>query len=96
VNDRLEYSAGEKPPFAFCEPSFAGSLRPWCIRRVGPEGLKLGGGVPDGALCKRWSCNGWDLRVRIRPGHFECRANERATVCPECAAEYLAATKVSP
>ncbi len=90
-----EWSPGEVPPFAFCEPSYAGSLRPWCIRRVGPEGLKLGGGVPTGErgpLCRTWACNGWDLNVRILPEHLDYRPGTRAIVCHECAAEYKAAT----
>ena len=90
MTNRLEYAPGEQPAFAFCEPHFAGSLRPWCIRSVGIEGLKLGGGIPSEPLCRRWACNGWDLPVRIRPEHFVNRPGERHTVCPHCAEEYKA------
>lgn len=86
-----KYAPDERPLFAFCEPVHAGPLRPWCIRRVGPEGLKLGGGITSGPLCQRWACNGWDLNVRVLPEHFAGKAGARPTVCPECAEEYKAA-----
>lgn len=47
--------------FAFCEPSNATPFSREHIRRVGAEGLKLGGGVPSPALC------GADLRYRLGP-----------------------------
>lgn len=56
------------PEFAFCEPVSATDISPWHIRRVGPEGLKLGGGIPTPPLCGRESViRGWDLKGEVTP-----------------------------
>ena len=68
------------PEFAFCEPVMAVAAGLWHIRRVGPEGPKLGGNA-TAPLC--WSSrgwdwiNGWDLDVEITPHHL-------GHCCPEC------------
>lgn len=49
----LTWEADETPPYAFCELVFATSLRPWCIRKLGKAGLKLGGGIDTPSLCGR-------------------------------------------
>jgi hypothetical protein len=70
---------GEKPPYAFCE-SVTG-IGPWHIRKLGPAGLKLGGGIDTPSLCgrlrplgdhtaERLGGGGWDLEVRITPGQL--------------------------
>jgi hypothetical protein len=84
----LTWEADETPPYAFCEPVFATSLRPWCIRKLGKAGLKLGGGIDTPSLCGRVqpSCTsggkgsgGWDNSVRIMPQHLtHCCATCRA------------------
>jgi len=66
----------EHPPeYAFCEPVTASSHSRWHIRKVGPEGLKLGGGA-SAPLCfpeRGWDwINGWDLEVAITEQHLGC------------------------
>lgn len=87
MNQLREYTSGEIPPFAFCEPVVAGSLAPWCIRPVTDKGLKLGGGVDTQSLCGRVTPrgNGWDLNVRITE---EALTSTRPRVCQKCLAEY--------
>jgi len=74
------------PEFSFCEPDTASSLSRWHIRRVGPEGIKTGGGVYVAPLCWEenrnypWR-NGWDVGVEFDPRHFE-------HACPRCVEKY--------
>lgn len=74
---------------ALCETSTAGPLTPNHVRQVGPEGLKLGGGIPTPALCGRDLRGGWDLRAvdaaelqRLADGRTE---DGRPFVHPDCA-----------
>lgn len=53
--------------FAFCEPVTATSMSKWHIRRVGPEGLRFGGGVPIEALCGFDVRRGWDIEAAVTP-----------------------------
>lgn len=39
--------------YTFCEPTHAGPLAPWCIRKMSPLGRKRGGGVDTTSLCGR-------------------------------------------
>lgn len=50
---------------AFCERVTATATSPWHIRRVGPEGLKLGGNAPDTTLCGASLGKGWDLKTPV-------------------------------
>lgn len=65
---RATPAAPAVPEFAFCEPVHAVTLGPIHIRRVGEEGLKLGGGIPVAPLCGRESViRGWDLPDEVTP-----------------------------
>ena len=56
------------PEFSFCEPVHATTESAIHIRRVGEEGLKLGGGIPVAPLCGRESViRGWDLKGAVTP-----------------------------
>src|SRR5690242_13327177 len=50
---------------AFCERSTATAYSKEHIRMVGREGLKLGGGAPDTALCGTPLRAGWDLQTPV-------------------------------
>ena len=74
----LRYLPNEKPPYVYCESSLVGGVAPWHIRKVGPSGLKTGGGVDTRSLCEfiwplddvkdgKRGFGGWDLNVRITP-----------------------------
>ena len=68
--------------FSFCEPVWATGRSRWHIRKVGPEGLKLGGGA-NAPLCwnpDEWQ-NGWDLDVEITEHHL-------GHSCPRCVELY--------
>ena len=54
-----------EPILAFCERSTATAFSKEHIRRVGPEGLKLGGGAPDTTLCDYPLSGGWDLETPV-------------------------------
>jgi hypothetical protein len=73
-------------PFAFCEPSWATTRSRTHIRRVGPEGLRLGGGVPDPALCGAALHHGWDLPTPIDPARLDRLVDWHVNpVCRDCA-----------
>lgn len=78
---------------SLCETVTAGPLASNHVRRVGPEGLKLGGGAPGAALCGRDLAKGWDLRVAdaasIRRGAETVNDAGRPWVCRPCADEAL-------
>ena len=84
------------PEFAFCEPVTATPTSPWHIRRVGPEGLKLGGGIPTAPLCGRESViRGWDLTSgvtaeSVRLGSTPREGDGRVFVCRACTDAYNA------
>lgn len=84
------------PEFAFCEPVHAVGLGPRHIRRVGEEGLKLGGGIPVAPLCGRESViRGWDLRGEVTPATVLADSTPRpgdgrVFLCTKCAEEYNA------
>lgn len=48
---------------SICETVTAGPLASNHVRRVGPEGLRPGGGIPGLALCGHVVARGWDLRA---------------------------------
>jgi hypothetical protein len=66
--------------FVFCESVYATSTSPWHIRRLGPKGLRLTGGIDTPSLCNRVQ-KGWDLMVKISTAHL-------THVCAECADAY--------
>jgi hypothetical protein len=82
--------------FAFCEPVSATATSPWHIRRVGPEGLKLGGGIPTPPLCGRESViRGWDLTSAVtaesvRLGSTPREGDGRVFLCRACTDAYNA------
>ncbi|GAB6901916.1 hypothetical protein [Kineosporia succinea] len=53
------------PQYAFCESVYAGPQAVEHIRVVGPEGLKIGGGVKGPTLCGRTWPNGWDVAGEV-------------------------------
>lgn len=82
------------PSHAFCEPVHATPTSPEHIREVGDEGLKLGGGVPNPALCGRDLRKGWDLSTPVTPDMVTRLAasregDGRVFLCPACAEAYL-------
>lgn len=84
------------PEFAFCEPVTATPTSPIHIRRVGEEGLKLGGGIPVAPLCGRESViRGWDLRGAVTPESVHDQSTPRSGdgrvfLCVKCAEAYNA------
>ncbi len=80
----LEYSADEKPAYAFCESVHATGRSRWHIRKLDDAGLKLGGGITTPSLCSHID-RGWDLSVRIRP---EMLGGNQEVACKECLAAY--------
>lgn len=70
--------------YSFCESVWASSISRWHIRRVGDEGIHLGGGAPGPPLCgimgDQWS--GWDLDVKL------AKYNVDNVACRECARIY--------
>lgn len=82
------------PVYAFCEPVTATPTSFWHLRLVGPEGIKLGGGIPGPVLCGRDLRNGWDLQSEVTvdsvvTGSQPRPSDGRIFVCPKCAAAYL-------
>lgn len=78
------------PQFAFCEPVTATPMSKEHIRPVGPEGLKLGGGVPVPALCGRDLHMGWDLETPVTADMVDRLAaprpgDGRVFLCGPCA-----------
>jgi hypothetical protein len=78
----------ERPAFLFCEGAMSTGSSPWHLRRIGPAGIKAGGGIDTNSLCGRVSVRngGWDLLVRINAHHL-------LLACSSCAAQYRAAVK---
>lgn len=82
------------PLFAFCEPVWATPTSCEHIRTVGPEGLKLGGGAPNPALCGLDLRHGWDLKTEVTVESVTSLAapragDDRVFLCPDCAQAYL-------
>jgi hypothetical protein len=82
------------PAFAFCEPVWATPTSHEHIRTVGEEGLKLGGGVPNPALCGRDLRHGWDLKMEVTTESVTSLASPRegdgrVFLCPGCAEAFL-------
>jgi hypothetical protein len=82
------------PQYSFCERSTATATSPWHIRRVGEEGIKLGGGAPDTALCSAELRKGWDVQreVTAQAVILLSKVDEsgRRGLCENCAGCYLA------
>lgn len=69
--------------YAFCEPSTAGPLARFHIRRLSEKGLMPGGGIDTPFLCGRSRINGWDienLRVTREEVEVEGRTCQRCAV----------------
>lgn len=81
---------------SLCETVTAGPLTPNHVRWVGPEGLKVGGGLRGpalAALCGRDLAGGWDVRAvdvaelrRLARAGFD---SGQQWVCESCTAEAL-------
>jgi hypothetical protein len=76
--------------YSFCEPVWAGSLAPWCVRPLTDKGRKLGGGVDTASLCSLCGRvdpakgGGWDLSA-------ECTISlDHRYMCVRCKTELLA------
>lgn len=80
---------------SYCERVTATPMSPVHIRTVGPEGRKLGGGIPGPALCGAEVRNGWDLPTDVpttldqyaaipqdRPGRMCLRCVDAAVSTP--------------
>lgn len=78
---------------SFCEPVTATPFSKWHIREVGPEGLKLDGGIPNEPLCGRDLRHGWDLQLRVDAESLTRLRGD--LLCPNCDAA-LAAGEVNP
>lgn len=82
--------------YAFCEPSWATTSSREHIREV-LDGLRLGGGITEPALCGADLAGGWDLITpvnteRVRRGlSAECNPT-----CRDCADLWLAADTPTP
>ena len=81
------------PEFAFCERSTATPTSPIHIRRVGEEGLKLGGGIPALPLCGSDLWHGWDLSGPVTPDAVRVQSTPRpgdgrVFLCSGCTAAY--------
>lgn len=85
-------AASAVPTLAFCERVTAGPFTPWHIRRVGVEGLKLGGGAPDTVLCGAELRHGWDRELAVDTASVErlLRPDDkgRTAVCVACAVAF--------
>ena len=84
--------APDRPVLSFCERVNAGPASPVHLRRVGPEGTKLGGGVPGAALCGRDLRHGWDLPQQVTDDLVERGAalppGQPGRTCQDCVAVY--------
>jgi hypothetical protein len=68
--------------YSYCEPTWAGSNRKWCIRRLTKAGKKCGGNVDTNSLCRRVHIGGgWDIQAEM-----DKRLTELC--CPDCRAAY--------
>jgi len=55
----------------FCEGVWATGAGPWHIRKLGPKGECLGGGIDTESLCGHVRVGqGWDLSVEITDHHL--------------------------
>lgn len=74
--------------YAYCEPTCAGSLAPYCIRRLTAAGPKYSGGVDSDSLCGRVSARnfgGWDIERLVHADDFEVSTHRnRMMVCQRC------------
>ena len=66
--------------YAFCEPSYVGSNRPWHIRKLSNAGKMLGGGADTLTLCGRDLCKGWDIDVIISQNFLDIACSKCVTV----------------
>lgn len=87
-----------RPTFAFCERVSATPTSKEHIREVGREGIKLGGGIPNTALCGYDVVRGWDLARPVTPDGVLVLStprpgDDRIFLCGDCASAFLA---VSP
>lgn len=74
--------------WSYCEPSVAGPLAPWCIRRLTEAGRKLGGGIDTPSLCGRVKPPyGWDIPVPVDV--IEAFMRSRPPVCKRCLDEMV-------
>lgn len=94
---RTRKTIAEPVTYAYCEPTWATPLSKEHIRKVGPEGLMLGGGVPGEALCGRDLARGWDVPRNV--DHTSALVlssprlgDGRVFLCPVCADTYLKET----
>lgn len=73
---------------AYCERNTAGPVSPVHIRIVGEEGLRLGGGVPNHALCCADVRGGWDLPTAVTLDTFsqwsQIPQDQPGRLCREC------------
>lgn len=77
--------------YSFCEPTTAGPMAPWHIRRIGGGGQKFGGGVDTASLCGRVDpakLGGWDVRVPVDGYPLDRLVDGRRLVCAECVNAY--------
>jgi hypothetical protein len=79
--------------FAFCERISATASSPQHIRRVGTEGLMLGGGAPETTLCGTLLRGGWDLPSPVTWTLVESLSTPRPSdgrvfLCGDCAESY--------
>ena len=68
--------------YSFCEGIAAGSASRWHIRKLSPQGQKIGGGADTPSLCGRKMA--WDLKPPITPRILQ----DSTAVCRECARHY--------
>ena len=78
------------PAYAFCEPVSATPTSYEHLRAVGPEGLKLGGGIDGAALCGFDLKHGWDTSTEVTDESVTALAtprsgDNRVFLCPACA-----------
>lgn len=73
--------------YSFCESVRAGSLSPWHIRPLTPQGKKLGGGIDTHSLCGRVGpdVGGWDLDVEVEEyKNLDAETDGRRHICKPC------------
>jgi hypothetical protein len=66
--------------YRFCESVAATGAGPWHIRKLGPKGVMLGGGIDTRSLCGHVRI-GWDLDVELTDHHL-------GHSCKECVRLY--------
>ena len=73
---------------SYCERVSASALSPVHIREVGDEGRKLGGGIPNEALCGADVVRGWDLPTDVRStlaAYAQIPQDQPGRLCLRCA-----------